>query len=174
MRVQTPDRADERPARLPEHFFARVTPTIVVAPRLIRLNKPLALNLRIDPDWLASNEGVEILAGKRVPIRSCPLGPFYGPKSSHYRLETASQPGARNGCCSATSAEKPRAQDRALIDEQGTGFRSRTAPLFLRAASCHKMFDSKNLPDVVSKNLSQNYPFSCSPTATKLIPFVPA
>ncbi len=104
MRVQTPDRADERPASFQQHLrpaagalLCAVTPTIVVAPRLIRLNKPLALNLRIDPDWLASNEGVEILAGKRVPIRSCPLGPFYGPKSSHYRLETASQPGALDG-----------------------------------------------------------------------------
>ena len=53
--------------RLPERFFRRVAPTPVAAPRLIRLNRPLAAHLGLDPDWLAGAEGVEMLAGNRVP-----------------------------------------------------------------------------------------------------------
>ncbi|MDB6151111.1 MAG: hypothetical protein JWQ44_2559 [Chthoniobacter sp.] len=58
---------DNSYARLPERFFARIAPTPVRAPRLIRLNRPLALQLGLDPEWLASTEGVEMLAGNRVP-----------------------------------------------------------------------------------------------------------
>ncbi len=36
-------------ARLPERFFARVLPTSFSAPRLIRLNGPLADQLGLDP-----------------------------------------------------------------------------------------------------------------------------
>src|SRR5947208_4470707 len=58
---------------LPANFFARVAPTPVVAPRLIKLNRALAIHLGLDPDVLDSPEGAEILAGKRplmAPIRS--------------------------------------------------------------------------------------------------------
>ena len=58
---------DNSYARLPERFFARVTPTPVKAPRLIRVNRELAVQLGIDPEWLASAEGVQVLAGNRVP-----------------------------------------------------------------------------------------------------------
>jgi uncharacterized protein YdiU (UPF0061 family) len=54
-------------AELPASFFARVAPTPVVSPRLIKLNRPLAAQLGLDPERLASPEGVEILAGKRIP-----------------------------------------------------------------------------------------------------------
>jgi len=53
-------------ARLPERFYARLDPTPVAAPRLIRLNVELAQKLGLDPDALASARGVEILAGNRV------------------------------------------------------------------------------------------------------------
>ncbi|MCG6204430.1 YdiU family protein [Rhodopseudomonas sp. HC1] len=52
---------------LPETFFARVAPTPVAAPRLVKLNRPLAERLRLDADWLASPEGTAVLAGARVP-----------------------------------------------------------------------------------------------------------
>src|SRR6202012_1052839 len=52
---------------LPDGFFARVAPTPVTAPRLIKLNRPLAVRLGLDPDLLESPEGAEILAGKRLP-----------------------------------------------------------------------------------------------------------
>src|SRR5687767_12100866 len=57
---------DNTYARLPERFFARVLPTPVKAPRLIRVNGPLAVQLGLDPEMLAGEEGVEVLAGNRV------------------------------------------------------------------------------------------------------------
>jgi len=53
--------------RLPDRFYARVIPTPVRAPRLIRVNTGLALNLGLEPDWLAGPEGLEVLAGQAVP-----------------------------------------------------------------------------------------------------------
>jgi uncharacterized protein YdiU (UPF0061 family) len=64
-------------ARLPERFYARVNPTPVAAPLLIKLNTDLAQNLGLDPDTLASPEGVEILAGNRVAAGSEPLAIAY-------------------------------------------------------------------------------------------------
>ena len=52
-------------------------PTLVRAPRLIRLNRPLALQLGLDPDGLAGPEGVEILAGNRVPGTAEPIATAY-------------------------------------------------------------------------------------------------
>lgn len=63
--------------RLPERFYARVAPTSAATPKLIRLNRELALQLGIDPDWLASPEGVEILAGKRLADGSEPIAMAY-------------------------------------------------------------------------------------------------
>jgi uncharacterized protein YdiU (UPF0061 family) len=72
-------------ARLPDRFFARVAPTPVAAPRLIRLNRELAVLLGLDPDWLASPEGVEVLAGKRVPDEAEPIAMAYaGHQFGHF------------------------------------------------------------------------------------------
>jgi uncharacterized protein YdiU (UPF0061 family) len=68
---------DNTYARLPERFFARLTPTSVAAPRLIRLNRDLALQLRLDPDRLSSPEGVALLSGNRVPDAAEPLAMAY-------------------------------------------------------------------------------------------------
>lgn len=64
-------------ARLPERFFARLAPTPVHAPQLIRLNRELAKLLNLDPHQLASPPGVEVLAGNRVPESSEPLAMAY-------------------------------------------------------------------------------------------------
>ena len=40
---------DNSYARLPERFYARRPPTPVAAPRLVRLNRPLAEELGLDP-----------------------------------------------------------------------------------------------------------------------------
>jgi uncharacterized protein YdiU (UPF0061 family) len=64
-------------ARLPEHFYARVNPTRTAAPRLIKVNAELARTLGLDPEALASTEGVEILAGNRVAEGSEPLALAY-------------------------------------------------------------------------------------------------
>ena len=76
---------DNTYARLPERFYARLDPTPVAAPRLIRLNVELARNLGLDPDALASERGVEILAGNRVAEGSEPLAQAYaGHQFGHF------------------------------------------------------------------------------------------
>jgi uncharacterized protein YdiU (UPF0061 family) len=54
-------------ASLPEEFFARVEPTPVSEPQLLRVNRPLAEQLGLSADFLASPEGVAYLGGNRVP-----------------------------------------------------------------------------------------------------------
>jgi uncharacterized protein YdiU (UPF0061 family) len=72
-------------AALPASFFARVAPTPVTSPRLIKLNRPLALHLGLDPDRLASPEGAEILAGKRIPDGADPIAMAYaGHQFGHF------------------------------------------------------------------------------------------
>jgi uncharacterized protein YdiU (UPF0061 family) len=63
--------------RLPERFFTRTAPTPVAAPRLIKLNRPLALQLGLDPDWLAGAEGIEVLSGRHVPENAEPIATAY-------------------------------------------------------------------------------------------------
>ena len=58
---------DNSYARLPDRFFARLLPTPVAAPRLVKLNEGLARHLGLDAGKLATPEGVEILAGNREP-----------------------------------------------------------------------------------------------------------
>ena len=68
---------DNTYARLPERFYARVAPTPVAAPRLVKLNVELAENLGLNPNALASPGGVEILAGNRVAEGSEPVALAY-------------------------------------------------------------------------------------------------
>jgi serine/tyrosine/threonine adenylyltransferase len=68
---------DNSYARLPDRFFARRPPTPVAAPRLIRLNRALADELGLDPDWLAGPEGVAALAGNGVPPGADPIAAAY-------------------------------------------------------------------------------------------------
>src|ERR1700719_1682400 len=68
---------DNSYARLPDRFFVRLQPTPVAAPRLVRLNAKLALDLGLDPEKLAAPEGVEVLAGNLVPKGGEPLAMAY-------------------------------------------------------------------------------------------------
>src|SRR6187402_3701593 len=68
---------DNTYARLPERFFARVAPTPVRAPRLVRVNAPLATQLGLDPAWLASTEGLAVLAGNHVAATAEPIATAY-------------------------------------------------------------------------------------------------
>src|ERR1700738_2347094 len=68
---------DNSYARLPDRFFARLPPTPVAGPHLVRLNKKLAWHLGLDTGKFAAPEGVEILAGNRVPKRGEPLAMAY-------------------------------------------------------------------------------------------------
>jgi serine/tyrosine/threonine adenylyltransferase len=72
-------------ACLPERFYARVDPTPVSAPRLIKLNVELARELGLNPEALASAEGAEVLAGNRVAEGSEPLAMAYaGHQFGHF------------------------------------------------------------------------------------------
>src|SRR6195952_1809033 len=72
-------------ARLPERFYARLNPTPVVAPRLVKLNMELARSLGLDPEALTSERGVEILAGNRVAEGAEPLALAYaGHQFGHF------------------------------------------------------------------------------------------
>ncbi|MBL6852900.1 MAG: YdiU family protein [Alphaproteobacteria bacterium] len=68
---------DNSYARLPERFHARLPPTPVAAPKLIKVNAALARFLGLDPSLLASDEGVAMLAGNRVPEGAEPLAMAY-------------------------------------------------------------------------------------------------
>ncbi len=68
---------DNSYARLPERLFARLEPTSVAAPRLVRVNDDLARMLGIDPDWLRGADGVAALAGNHVPSGAEPLAMAY-------------------------------------------------------------------------------------------------
>ncbi|MFN3145800.1 MAG: protein adenylyltransferase SelO [Paracoccaceae bacterium] len=64
-------------AALPDRFYARLAPTPVAAPGLIRVNHALAQELGIDPAALETPEGVAVLAGNAVPAGADPLAQAY-------------------------------------------------------------------------------------------------
>ena len=68
---------DNSYTRLPGRFFARVSPSPVTAPRLIRLNRDLAAHVRLDADWLESADGLDMLAGRRLPREADPIATAY-------------------------------------------------------------------------------------------------
>ena len=68
---------DNTYARLPERFYARVNPIPVATPRLVKLNLELARSLQLDPHALASEQGVQILAGNQVAEGSEPRALAY-------------------------------------------------------------------------------------------------
>lgn len=68
---------DNSYSRLPERFYARVEPSPVSAPRLIRLNTALAEQLGLDAEALDTPEGVAFLAGNSVPAGAAPLAMAY-------------------------------------------------------------------------------------------------
>jgi uncharacterized protein YdiU (UPF0061 family) len=76
---------DNSYARLPARFFARLDPTPVADPRLVRVNAPLAERLGLDPAELAGPEGVAALAGNRVPAGAEPIALAYaGHQFGHF------------------------------------------------------------------------------------------
>jgi uncharacterized protein YdiU (UPF0061 family) len=68
---------DNSYGRLPDRFYSRLAPTPVAQPGLIALNRPLAERLGLDPDALATPEGVSALAGSIVPGGADPLAQAY-------------------------------------------------------------------------------------------------
>jgi len=68
---------DNSYARLPERFFARVQPTPVAAPRLLRLNAALAEALGLDAAALSGAAGAAIFAGNALPEDAEPIAMAY-------------------------------------------------------------------------------------------------
>jgi uncharacterized protein YdiU (UPF0061 family) len=64
-------------AELPDRFFQRAELSPVRAPKLIRLNRPLAEELGLDAGFLASPEGLAVLAGNASPKNVQPLALAY-------------------------------------------------------------------------------------------------
>ncbi len=64
-------------ARLPDRFFARVVPSKVNDPRVVKLNRPLAELLGADADRLASPAGAQVLGGNVVPDGAEPIALAY-------------------------------------------------------------------------------------------------
>lgn len=68
---------DNSYARLPDRFYARLAPTPVTQPSVIKINEGLARELGIEPTWLASADGIATLAGNRIATGSEPLAAAY-------------------------------------------------------------------------------------------------
>src|ERR1700735_231497 len=64
-------------ARLPEHFFARLSPTTVAKPRLIKFNESLAEELGVDTRGLRPDELAAIFAGNVLPLGAEPIAMAY-------------------------------------------------------------------------------------------------
>ena len=76
---------DNTYAQLPEHFYARLDPTPVAAPRIVKVNVQLAQDLGLDADALTSEHGVAIFAGNRVAEGSEPIAQAYaGHQFGHF------------------------------------------------------------------------------------------
>ena len=58
---------DNSYARLPERFSARIAPTKVREPHIIKVNRALAAELGLDASVLDSPEGAQVLAGNVLP-----------------------------------------------------------------------------------------------------------
>jgi uncharacterized protein YdiU (UPF0061 family) len=66
---------DNTYARLPDRFYARVAPTKVSDPHVVRINRPLAGLLGADPERLASS--APFLVGNEIPAGAEPLALAY-------------------------------------------------------------------------------------------------
>src|SRR5437773_703898 len=68
---------DNTYARLPDRFYARVAPTKVREPRVVKVNGPLAQVLGASAELLASNRGASLLVGNELPSGAEPLALAY-------------------------------------------------------------------------------------------------
>jgi uncharacterized protein YdiU (UPF0061 family) len=64
-------------ARLPDRFYARVSPTKVREPRLVKLNGALADLLGLDPEKVDALEAAQMLGGNALPEGADPIALAY-------------------------------------------------------------------------------------------------
>ncbi len=71
--------------RLPERFFARIAPTPVAAPSLIKFNHALAAELNFQPAELATHALVDVFSGNVLPPGTAPIAMAYaGHQFGHF------------------------------------------------------------------------------------------
>lgn len=75
--IETGWNLDNSYVRLPKIFFSSLKPTPVSSPKLAILNHPLATSLGLNVQELQSEDGVEVLAGNKIPKGSLPLAQAY-------------------------------------------------------------------------------------------------
>lgn len=76
---------DNSYARMSDKFFSRLEMNCVSSPELIRVNSELADDLRIDPGWLTSKNGIDMMSGNAMPDGADPLASVYaGHQFGHY------------------------------------------------------------------------------------------
>ncbi|NWK55903.1 YdiU family protein [Verrucomicrobiaceae bacterium N1E253] len=68
---------DNTYAQLPERFYVKQAAAQVPSPDLIQINRALAEELFIDPDWLQSPAGIGMLSGNDMPEGADPLAQAY-------------------------------------------------------------------------------------------------
>ena len=64
-------------AGLPEHFFARLSPTPVARPRLVTFNESLASELGVDTRGLEPDGVASVFAGNLIPPGAEPIAMAY-------------------------------------------------------------------------------------------------
>ena len=68
---------DNSYVKLPDHFYCKLNPTPVKEPKLIKINDHLAVQLGMDPKWLGSKKGIEVLSGNVIFSGSEPIAMAY-------------------------------------------------------------------------------------------------
>ncbi|GAB6155002.1 YdiU family protein [Desulfosporosinus burensis] len=85
--IETGWNLDSSYARLPKSFFTTLNPIAVSSPKLIILNNSLASSLGLNAQVLQSKDGVEVLAGNRIPEGALPLAQAYaGHQFGHFTM----------------------------------------------------------------------------------------
>ncbi|WP_461612041.1 protein adenylyltransferase SelO [Clostridium sp. Marseille-QA1073] len=78
---------DNSYAHLPEIFFTRQSPSQVPSPKLVALNYSLITSLGLNAKGLQSTDGVDILAGNKIPEGAIPLAQAYaGHQFGHFTM----------------------------------------------------------------------------------------
>ncbi|WP_432362368.1 protein adenylyltransferase SelO [Sporosarcina sp. UB5] len=78
---------DNSYSRLPEPFYAKTDPEKAPSPELVIFNHPLAESLGLNAEALQSEEGVDILAGNRIPEGAAPIAQAYaGHQFGHFTM----------------------------------------------------------------------------------------
>lgn len=74
-------------ADLPKIFFTKQSPSHVPSPKLVVLNYPLITSLGLNAQALQSTDGVDILAGNKIPEGAIPLAQAYaGHQFGHFTM----------------------------------------------------------------------------------------